>query len=102
MDQCKSCQNYGFLERRVTDVEICVKDLRDDLEAVKVNNATVKEQIKTMFTNISEIKNLLQGIEKKLSDWERKPSDNYDKIKMTIITTFVAGFAGWFIGQIIK
>jgi uncharacterized membrane-anchored protein YhcB (DUF1043 family) len=103
------CENHSDLLRRVEKIEQRQDQIDVELEAVKLSGASTKEQVKTIFETLAEIKQMLRdyttkmetaivSINAEIANLKQRPARNWDNIVSTVITVAVTAVVMYVIG----
>lgn len=103
------CENHNDLLRRVERVEQRQDQIDVELEALKLSGASTKEQVKTIFETLAEIKQMLRdyttkmetaiaSINLEIANLKQRPARNWDNIVSTVITVAVTAVVMYVIG----
>lgn len=87
------------------EVKILCESLKADIEEIKeiakehkdydIDIALIKEKLKVINEEVSELQNFLRSI-------EEKPIENFDKIKMYVVTTAISAIIGFIINKLLE
>ena len=99
-EDCKDCVYIQNLKEDVSSLKNEVKDLDERLIVVEKFSASGGEQIKMIFKILNEIKDSIKDIGSKLEKIGDKPTEDYSKIKIAVITSICSGITGAILGLI--
>lgn len=99
-DNCKDCVYIQNLKEDVSSLKGEIKNLDERLIVVEKFSASGGEQIKMIFKILNEIKDSIKDIGSKLEKIRDRPSEDYSKIKVAIITSVCSGIVGAILGII--
>lgn len=99
-EECKDCVYIQNLKEDVKSLKSEVKDLDERLIVVEKFSVSGGEQIKMIFKILNEIKDSIKDISSKLEKIGNKPSEDYSKIKIAVITSICSGVIGALLGLI--
>lgn len=87
------------------EVKILCESLKADIEEIKeiakehkdydIDIALIKEKLKVINEEVSELQNVVRSI-------EEKPIENFDKIKMYVVTTAISAIIGFIINKLLE
>ena len=87
------------------EVKILCESLKADIEEIKeiakehkdydIDIALIKEKLKVINEEVSELQNFLRSI-------EERPIENFDKIKMYVVTTAISAIIGFIINKLLE
>ena len=87
------------------EVKILCESLKADMEEIKkitkehrdydIDIALLKEKLKVINEEVSELQNVVRSI-------EEKPVENFDKIKMYVVTTVISAIIGFIINKLLE
>ena len=87
------------------EVKILCESLKADMEEIKkitkehrdydIDIALLKEKLKVINEEVSELQNVVRSI-------EEKPVNNFDKIKMYVATTVISAIIGFIINKLLE
>ena len=87
------------------EVKILCESLKADIEEIKeiakehrdydIDIALLKEKLKVINEEVSELQNVVRSI-------EEKPIENFDKIKMYVVTTAISAIIGFIINKLLE
>ena len=87
------------------EVKILCESLKAELEEIKkitkehrdydIDIALLKEKLKVINEEVSELQNVIRSI-------EEKPVENFDKIKMYVVTTVISAIIGFIINKLLE
>ena len=90
---------------KLIEVKILCEDLKADIEEIKeiakehrdydIDIALLKEKLKVINEEVSELQNVVRSI-------EEKPVKNFDKIKMYVVTTVISAIIGFIINKLLE
>ncbi|WP_238886389.1 hypothetical protein [Clostridium sp. YIM B02551] len=104
-ENCKNCMQVENLKNDVDRLRNDVKDIYERLREVESFSASGGEQIKMIFKILEEIKDSIKDIGSKIGENEKKPGEEYSKVKMIIITaiisTLTSGIGGAILASIL-
>lgn len=99
-EECKNCVYIQNLKEDVNSLKSEIKNLDERLIVVEKFSASGGEQIKMIFKILNEIKDSIKDIGSKLEKIGNKPSEDYSKIKLAVITSICSGIVGTLLGLI--
>ncbi|MBV4423662.1 hypothetical protein [Clostridium tyrobutyricum] len=99
-ENCRECPYIQNLEDRVGKLEGAMEGVEKDVSEIKVNLASNKEQVKTIFEKLKEIKDSILKLSTDIKNIQLEPANNAEKIKITIITSACSGIIGIILGLI--
>ena len=76
-----------LLEMKVNSMGEEIKTLKTDMETSKINLNEMKSDIKIMANDVGNVRDVLYELKSDVKDIKNKPSDLYDKVKVSIITS---------------
>ena len=90
---------------KLIEVKILCESLKADMEEIKeitkehrdydIDIALLKEKLKVLNEEVSELQNVVRSI-------EEKPVNNFDKIKMYVVTTVISAIIGFIINKLLE
>ena len=105
MESCKDCIQIKNIERRLDDLKQTVDSKGDDFERriteLQRKSDVEHERTSMLFKMLGEIKESLKTIAEKLDTLDNKDGENYNKIKIAIITSAATGIIGVAIGKLL-
>ena len=104
------CENHSDLLRRIEKIEQRQDQQDIEIEAVKLSGASTKEQVKTIFETLAEIKQMLRdynvemknaitAINIEIANIKQQPARNWDAVVSTLITAAVTAGAMYILGR---
>ena len=100
---CKEVSDIDNNE--LIEVKILCESLKADMEEIKeitkehrdydIDIALIKEKLKVINEEVSELQNVVRSI-------EEKPVNNFDKIKMYVVTTVISTIIGFIINKLLE
>ena len=100
---CKEVSDIDNNE--LIEVKILCESLKAELEEIKeitkehrdydIDIALLKEKLKVINEEVSELQNVVRSI-------EEKPVENFDKIKMYVVTTVISAIIGFIINKLLE
>ena len=99
-ENCKDCVQIQNIKEDVTNLRNDIRDIYKRVGYVENTLGRKEEQIETIFNLLKDIKDSIKGINEKLGNLEKKPAEDYSKIKLIIITALTSSIVGAVIGFI--
>ena len=90
-----------LLEMKVNSMEEEIKTLKTDMETSKVNLNEMKSDMKIMKNDVCNIREVLYELKSDVKAIKDKPSDLYDKVKVSIVTAIATTIVGALLGLIL-
>lgn len=94
MNECKECVYIKDIDRRLTEVEAQVKSMNATISDIKVERASDKEQIKTIFMLLKKMDDSIAEIVQEVKKLNDKPALQFDAVKVAIISALASGVIG--------
>ena len=99
-------RRWGDIDNnKLIEVKILCESLKADIEEIKeiakehrdydIDIALLKEKLKVINEEVSELQNVVRSI-------EEKPVENFDKIKMYVVTTVISAIIGFIINKLLE
>lgn len=97
---CQDCVYIQNLKEDVNSLKSEIKNLDERLIVVERFSASGGEQIKMIFKILNEIKDSIKDIGSKLQKIGDRPTEDYSKVKVAVITSVCSGIVGAILGII--
>ena len=72
-----------------------IKEIAKEHKDYDIDIALIKEKLKVINEEVSELQNVVRSI-------EEKPIENFDKIKMYVVTTAISAIIGFIINKLLE